>query len=107
LEYELLEGGHLGTPLRRQWDHALTVRIYAEDDFNLTPKLTLVAGGRMDYSRHSIDGFTSTSLEDATAALIFFWHLPENRLHLSAHAADSAFWQHQSRLSAADSDRRD
>ena len=53
-------------------DHALTVGLYAEDDFNLTRKLTLVAGGRMDYSRRSIVGYSSPDLADATGGTDFF-----------------------------------
>lgn len=72
LEYALLPGGHMGAPLRNQWDHALTIGTYAEDDFSLTPKLTLVAGGRMDYSRRSIVGYTSAYLADSTGGTDFF-----------------------------------
>jgi len=72
LEYTLLEGGHMGSPLRDQWDHALTVGTYAEDDFNLTPKLVLVLGGRMDYSRRSIVGYSSPDLADPTGGTDFF-----------------------------------
>ena len=72
LEYVLLPGGHMGAPLRNQWDHALTIGTYAEDDFSLTPKLTLVAGGRMDYSRRSIVGQTSPYLADSTGGTDFF-----------------------------------
>jgi len=72
LEYTLLDGGHMGAPLRNQWDHALTLGTYAEDDFNLTPRLTLVAGGRMDYSRRSIVGYSSPNLADPTGGTDFF-----------------------------------
>lgn len=72
LEYALLAGGHIGTRLRDQWDHALTIGLYAEDDFNLTPKLTLIAGGRMDYSRRSIVGHSSPDLADSTGGTDFF-----------------------------------
>ncbi len=72
LEYTLLPGGHMGALQRDQWDHALTVGTYAEDDFNLTPKLVLVVGGRMDYSRRSIVGYSSTYLADPTGGTDFF-----------------------------------
>jgi iron complex outermembrane recepter protein len=72
LEYELLKGGHYGPTYRRQWDHALTVGVYAEDTFNLTPKLMLVAGGRMDYSHRSIFGWTSPSDAGPTGETDFF-----------------------------------
>jgi iron complex outermembrane recepter protein len=72
LEYQLLEGGHYGVPFRRQWDHALTVGVYAEDVFNLTPELMLVVGGRMDYSRRSIVGWTSPDDAGPTGGTDFF-----------------------------------
>ncbi len=53
------ENGSKGTKLRDQWDRALSLGWYAEDDFDLTHRLTLVIGGRVDYSRRSVSGFSS------------------------------------------------
>lgn len=51
--------GETGAALRNQWDRALALGAYAEDDFDLTRELSLVFGGRVDYARRSVSGFAS------------------------------------------------
>jgi len=71
LEYQD-NSGHQGFNLRNQWDRALTVGMYAEDNFYLTRDLQLVWGGRMDYSHRSIVGHSAPALADPTGGTDFF-----------------------------------
>jgi iron complex outermembrane recepter protein len=55
------QNGKTGDALRNQWDRALAIGAYGEDDFDVTRQLSLVAGGRVDYARRSVSGFAATS----------------------------------------------
>ena len=66
------EKGQTGAMLRNQWDRALALGLYAEDDFDVTRKLSLVMGGRLDYARRSVSGFASTKDYAPTGVVNFF-----------------------------------
>ncbi len=66
------EKGETGAALRNQWDRALALGLYAEDDFDVTRKLGLVIGGRLDYARRSVSGFASARDYAPTGAANFF-----------------------------------
>ncbi len=53
------DAGETGAALRNQWDRALALGAYAEDDFDVTHELSLEIGGRVDYARRSVSGFAS------------------------------------------------
>lgn len=51
--------GDTGAALRNQWDRALAIGAYGEDDFDITRQFSLVLGGRVDYARRSVSGFAA------------------------------------------------
>jgi iron complex outermembrane receptor protein len=69
-------GGHRGAKTKNQINKATNVGAYFEEQFDATPTLTLVGGGRLQYARRAVDDRFLTD-GDATDSLDYVSFTPK------------------------------
>ena len=99
-------GGQRGAKNKNQINNATNVGVYFQNQFDATPSLVLVGGGRLDYSYRSVDDQLFEQRRFLGFRKLRLLHA-ETRLCLESDAYGAGFWKHKPRLRTAANSRVD
>ena len=86
--------GKRGPKSKNQINKAYNIGVYFEDQFDVTPALTVVGGGRLQHAERSVgDRFLANG--DATDSVNLFAFHAQSRTHLESHSGNPTLRQRQ------------